>query len=481
MNSFATLSLIYAIFTLISSFILLVYFRKKLDDSAIYFLFSELCMGITCTVIFLINRQLIVNAPIWTAIPNFCNIAAEISVFFSIASLTRKVEKKWFFFATIAVALLALLIELMRDQVAIEMIVWLFAGTITSLFISNYIVCRFKLPTVLSNNEFMKLFTWLELGLVVFGLIRISATFLSAPVLPRYNPSDVSVLIFSMYIVLACFRYFAYLGIRMTFIDPSNPTSNRLNKPLAKALEEKDQLLQGLIASNRVIGISALASSLAHQLSQPLTTIALRADTTRRDLLQSGQDPRIIASIDEIAAQSSKLSALVKNLRKFFDTQTSDFVQVNLQSKINEIIEIVEPNLGANRILLTKEYLSSPIVFGDSIQIQQALINVLNNSIDALVASKAKHKEIFIGISSIGGIATITVKDCGGGINPQLMPSVFELYKTTKKEGLGVGLWLSRTIMTQHHGTMTVSNEPEGWAVFKMNLPIYQSTKQALN
>jgi len=475
MNSFATLSLIYAIFTLISSYILYVSFRKKLDASAVYFLFSELCMGITCVVIFLINKKLIVNAPIWTAIPNFCNIAAEIAVFFSVASLTRKIEKKWFFFALSAVALLALLIELVRDQFAIETIVWLFAGTLTCVFITNYIVCRFKLPVALSSNEFMRLFTWLELGLVLFGLIRISATFLSAPVVPRYDPSDLSVLIFSMYIVLACFRYFAYLGIRITYIDPSNPALNRLNKPLAQALEEKEQLLQGLIASNRVIGISALASSLAHQLSQPLTTIALRADTTRRDLVQSGQDPRFIASIDDIASQSTKLSALVKNLRQFFDAKSSDFVPVNLQRKIDEIVEIVVPNLDAKKIVLVKNYQSDPIVFGDGIQIQQALINVINNSIDALVESKAKHKEILIALSSDDRFATITIKDCGGGIDPDLMPSIFELYKTTKKEGIGVGLWLSRTIMTQHQGTMTVSNEPGGWAVFTMTLPIQPS------
>ena len=92
MNSFATLSLIYALFTLISSGILYSSFRKKMDDSAAYFLFSELCMGITCVVIFLINRKLVETAPIWTAIPNFSNIAAEISVFFSVASLTRKIE-----------------------------------------------------------------------------------------------------------------------------------------------------------------------------------------------------------------------------------------------------------------------------------------------------------------------------------------------------------------------------------------------------
>ena len=473
MNSFATLSVIYALFTLLSSSILYRAFRKKMDDSAVYFLFSELCMGIVCVVIFLINRKLVVNGPIWTAIPNFCNIAAEISVYFCVASLTRKVEKKWFFFAITAVALMALLIELMRDQLAIQTIVFLFAGTLTCVFITNYVVCRYKLPKALSSNEFMRLFTWLELGLIFFGLIRISATFLSAPILPRYDPSDLSVLIFSMYIVLACFRYFAYLGVRITFIDPSNPGQNRLNKPLAQAIEEKDQLLMGLIASNRMIGISALSSSLAHQLSQPLTTIALRADTTRRDLVQSGQDPRTIASLDEISAQSTKLSGLVKNLRQFFNASNDEFAPVNLQKKIDAIIEIVEPDLEAKKITLVKDYQSDPIVFGDAIQIQQVLINVMNNAIDALVQSKVKQKEICITLSHHESMATLIIKDNGGGIDPQLLPSIFDLYKTSKKEGLGVGLWLSKTIMARHQGSITAMSLPSGWTEFKITLPMH--------
>ena len=473
MNSFATLSVIYALFTLLSSSILYIAFRKKMDASAVYFLFSELCMGIVCIVIFLINKKLVVNGPIWTAIPNFCNIAAEISVYFSVVSLTRKVEKKWFFFAITTVALMALLIELLRDQLAIQTIVVLFAGTLTCVFITNFVVCRYKLPKALSSNEFMRLFTWLELGLIFFGLIRISATFLSAPILPRYDPSDLSVLIFSMYIVLACFRYFAYLGIRITFIDPSNPSQNRLNKPLIQAIEEKDQLLMGLIASNRMIGISALSSSLAHQLSQPLTTIALRADTTRRDLVQLGQDPRTIASLDEISAQSTKLSGLVKNLRQFFNANKDEFAPVNLQKKIDAIIEIVEPDLEAKKITLVKDYQSDPIVFGDAIQIQQVLINVMNNAIDALVQSKVKQKEICITLSHHESMATLIIKDNGGGIDPQLLPSIFDLYKTSKKEGLGVGLWLSKTIMARHQGSITAMSLPCGWTEFKITLPMH--------
>ena len=473
MNSFATLSLIYAIFTLISSIILYGSFRKKMDASAFYFLFSEACLGITCIVLFLINMELIVSAPIWTGIPNFSNIAAEISVLFSVVSLTRKIERKWFLLMVTAVALLALLIELMRDKLAIQTIVLLFAITLTCVFITNYVVCRFKLSKTLSSNEFMRLFTACELGLVVIGLIRISGTFLSAPILPRYDPSDLSVLVFSMYIVLACFRYFAYLGIRITFIDPSNQAQNRLNKPLALAIEEKEKLLMGLIASNRVIGVSALASSLAHQLSQPLTTIALRADTTRRNLVQSGHDPRTIAALDEISAQSTKLSELIKNLRQFFAANNEDFAPVNLQAKIDSIIQVVESNLKAKKITLVKDYQSEPTVFGDAIQIQQVLINVMTNAIDALVQSNSKQKEICITLCHHENIATLIIKDSGGGIDPQLMPSIFDLYKSNKKHGLGVGLWLSRTIMARHQGSITAMNHPSGWTEFKITMPVH--------
>jgi hypothetical protein len=311
------------------------------------------------------------------------------------------------------------------------------------------------------------------LGLVAFGLIRIFANFLEAPVLPRYEPSDLGVFVFSIYIVLVVFRYIAYIGIRITFIDPSNTAQNSLNKPLAQAIEEKDQLLLGLIASNRVIGISALASSLAHQLSQPLTTIALRADTTRRDLVQSGQDARTIAAIDEISTQSTKLSGLVKNLRQFFSANSDEFAPVNLQNKIDAIIEIVEPNLEAKKISLVKDYQSDPIAYGDAIQIQQVLINVMTNAIDALVQSSAKHKEICITLSHHESTATITIKDSGGGIDPELLPSIFDLYKTNKKEGLGVGLWLSKTIMTRHKGSITAMSYPSGWTEFKITLPIH--------
>ena len=97
----------------------------------------------------------------------------------------------------------------------------------------------------------------------------------------------------------------------------------------------------------------------------------------------------------------------------------------------------------------------------------------MNNAIDALVQSKVKQKEICITLSHHESMATLIIKDNGGGIDPQLLPSIFDLYKTSKKEGLGVGLWLSKTIMARHQGSITAMSLPSGWTEFKITLPMH--------
>lgn len=258
----------------------------------------------------------------------------------------------------------------------------------------------------------------------------------------------------------------------MTWIDPSHPTPNSLNRDLAKAVEEKDQLLRGLIASNRVIGISALASSLAHQLSQPLTAIALQADTARRELSKTTQNPALIAPLDDISVQSGKLAELVMNLRQLFSSRSYQFHAVSLQKAADEIIDIVEPTLRSKKITLVKDYQANPTFFGDAIQIQQVLINIFNNAIDVISSNTHSRKEIQVGITQNEKFSIVRIEDSGCGIDAALLPTIFELYKTTKQGGLGVGLWLSKTIMERHHGSITAFNSETGGAVFEIQIPL---------
>lgn len=274
---------------------------------------------------------------------------------------------------------------------------------------------------------------------------------------------------------MGAFRYMSYIGLRITWVDPTTLSQNRLNEPLLKIIEEKDRLLSGLISSNRVIGISALAGSLSHQLSQPLTAIALRADTARRALTRAGKDPEMVKSLDEISHQSSKLADLVKNLRRLFSSRTIEYAPTKLEGMIEEILEIVSPSLEAKKITLRKSYREDPTVYADAIQLQQVIINVLNNAIDALNSDQITEKSISIDLFVVNELVTIEIKDSGTGINEALLPSIFELYKTTKEGGLGIGLWLCKEIMESHHGDITAINSPAGGAVFKITLPVHRN------
>lgn len=212
--------------------------------------------------------------------------------------------------------------------------------------------------------------------------------------------------------------------------------------------------------------------SLAHQLSQPLTTIAIRAETARRDLSPASNSVGTISSLDEICAQSSQLSSLVQNLRQLFGSKIEKFESINLQKVCNEVLEIIKPTLQSKRITLLKQYQSNPIIFGDGVQLQQVLINLFNNAIDSISENNSGVREIILSITNNESYATLSIADSGLGINPMAFESLFELYKTTKPSGLGVGLWLSKTIIERHQGKITGFNHANGGACFEIQIPL---------
>jgi signal transduction histidine kinase len=166
---------------------------------------------------------------------------------------------------------------------------------------------------------------------------------------------------------------------------------------------------------------------------------------------------------------------LVQNLRQLFGSKIEKFEPINLQKICNEVLEIIKPTLQSKRITLLKQYETNPIVFGDGIQLQQVLINLFNNAIDAINESNSDVREILITISNNESYACLSVADSGSGINPTVFESLFELYKTSKPSGLGVGLWLSKTIIERHQGKIAASNYERGGACFEIQIPLNET------
>jgi len=472
MNSYATLTIIYVLITLISSGILYGSFRNKNDASAIYFLISELCMTVSCSILFLFNLNIISQTPFKTGIVNFCTIGAEILLLFSLLSLTKKIEKKWLIISIFLNILFVTFIELIRDDIGLRNVVLLLSICSLPIIVINYLICKTYLPRQIINNQFVKWLTLFELGMIGYGTLRLLAYFAPMPATPRDTPNDIAVIIYSIYVVLGTFRFIAYLCLRITWVDQKSSSSNLLNQTLAKVLEEKTQLVGKLMASSKAIGISALASSLAHQLSQPLTAIAIMADTAKRDAAQTRKNIQLSSTLEEISTQSIQLAKLVKNLRQLFTTTSHPFVPLNLQKIAEELLEIIEPSLKANKINLIKEFKSDPIIRGDGLQLQQVLINIFNNAVDILALNETERKNIYFSISNNEDYAIVEIRDSGVGISPSLLPNIFELYKTTKQDGIGIGLWLSKTIIEHHHGSITAINEPNHGALFKIEIPL---------
>ena len=191
-------------------------------------------------------------------------------------------------------------------------------------------------------------------------------------------------------------------------------------------------------------------------------------------LLYPNQE-KSVQILDTVTEQLSKISALVTNLRRLFGTKESEFKPFNLQTACNEVLEIIKPTLYSKNIALTKYYADSLIVIGNPIQIQQVLINLFNNAVDAIDAvenTKSQDRKIDLIISQDQSFAVIAIKDTGGGISPKIESSVFELYQSTKSDGLGIGLWLCKIIIDKHHGSLTASNQLAGGSVFEIRLPL---------
>lgn len=470
MHPFIPLLVFYALITIASACTFYLSFRKHVDLSGRYFLLAELATLLMLITLMLSYSYASLEQPSMLWVANVVALASDMAILFSVYSLEGKIKFKKYLLAIAVIAGYCLVIEILRVKDPKSPVLLYSMGT---FFMACWTcaICFSIKDTELKNNPFSNCIKWTQVAITLFAVLRIASYFSTSLITPR-NPSNLTTVLFAVYAALGTFRYISYQSLRISWVNSKTLDVNPLNKNLARAIEEKDHLLRGFIASNRVLGISALASSLVHQINQPLTALTLKTDTLKRDLSKDEANTKYVTALDKVAYQLSKLSELVKNLRQLFNNRDYELDQIHLQQVTNEILEIIEPSLKSKKIRLKKNFNANPIVLGDSIQIQQVLINLFNNATEAIENSNSATREIKLTISADHEFANITVEDTGSGIDASMFSNMFELYKTTKKNGLGVGLWLSKTIIDKHHGSIYATNSLNGGAVFTFVIPL---------
>ena len=227
-----------------------------------------------------------------------------------------------------------------------------------------------------------------------------------------------------------------------------------------------------LLHVSRLSTMGEMASALAHELNQPLSAIANYLQGSKR-LLQNSPDnraPMIAEAVDKAAEQAVRAGRVIQRLRDFVARGETEKRIESLKKLVEEAsaLALVAAKDQSIRMDLRLDP-SIDLVLVDKVQIQQVLLNLLRNALEAMQSSE--RRELIVSTSPADdNMVAVGVADTGCGISPDVAARLFQPFVTTKKQGMGVGLSISRTIIESHGGQITVESNPVGGTIFRFTL-----------
>ena len=238
--------------------------------------------------------------------------------------------------------------------------------------------------------------------------------------------------------------------------------------------ESRLQELQSeLVHISRLTAMGEMASALAHELNQPLSAIANYLKGCRRllDMRPDDQSRMVSDALDKAADQALRAGEIIRRLRDFVSRGETERRVERVTKLIEEASAIAL--VGAKERGIRVRYQLDPaaeLVLADRVQIQQVLINLMRNAIEAMDEAERRELVIFASLADEDMVA-FSVSDTGAGIDAETRARLFQPFFTTKRQGMGVGLSISRTIIEAHGGEIGAEDNPGGGAVFRFTLP----------
>jgi len=246
---------------------------------------------------------------------------------------------------------------------------------------------------------------------------------------------------------------------------------------LKKLLEEREEIIRQLSLFNKTAGMGALVASLAHELNQPLTVIQLNTDMIELVLndheSKLNHDENIDIAMAGLRNANQRAATIISTLRNMFGSGRKSISEFDLNELVNDVVLLCRSTLQKQSIHLEVDLSSQPLtITGDKSQLQQVLLNLITNASEAFTQDFKGSKHIQIYTELNVDQTRLTVMDNGSGISPEIQAVVFDLLRTNKDSGMGIGLWLSKTIVESHKGTINFKTEINKGSTFTVDLPI---------
>jgi two-component system C4-dicarboxylate transport sensor histidine kinase DctB len=252
-------------------------------------------------------------------------------------------------------------------------------------------------------------------------------------------------------------------------------TNQDLENKYAK-LQETEHLLRStqneLVQAGKLAMLGQMATGITHELNQPLAAIRAFADNARV-FLERGQGDQVAGNLGHISEASARMGAIISQL-KGFARKDEAVATVDLAVSVRASAFLLESEFRRHDVTLQINAADGLKVTGDSVRIEQVMINLLRNALDAVEASE--RRVVVIGLERDGPCALVSISDSGAGIPDQVVAHLFEPFFTTKPsgKGLGLGLAISSSIVQAMNGRLTAHNQAGGGARFELRLPLQQ-------
>ena len=242
----------------------------------------------------------------------------------------------------------------------------------------------------------------------------------------------------------------------------------------ARAEREARRRRQELEHMTRVATMGELTASLAHEINQPLTAILSNAQAAQRLIAAGGTEVQgeIQEILADIAADDQRASEVIRRMRALLRKGESEPIVLDVNDVVAEVVGLVHGEMILHNVALRLELSLVPArVHGDRVQLQQVLLNLMMNAIDAMKDTANGNRRVIVRSAAANGVVRVSVEDSGGGVAADKGEQVFEPFVTTKAHGLGLGLAICRSIIQAHGGRIGFDSNLDHGATFWFTLP----------
>ena len=272
--------------------------------------------------------------------------------------------------------------------------------------------------------------------------------------------------------------YFSLGRLREDSVEGEQVTGVTIDVTERKRIDDETARQRGELEHlGRVAMVTELSSALAHELSQPLAIIMSNAEAAQRLLARTAPDiDEVQAILADIVAADERAGDVIRRLRSLLKRGIANTQPIALNAFVSDLLRFMRADLIRRGVTVDVSLdPTEPQVSADRVPLEQVLINIVANACDAMSRNDPGDRHLVVATQRVGDAAVVTVRDAGSGLPPDI-DTVFAPFYTTKPQGLGMGIAISRSIVIAHGGRLAAANNPERGATFRIELPSLAAT-----